>query len=223
VAGAEEGGEVMAGAAREAILDRLRTAQRTARLPAPAVPSRLRAWEAASRPRPIDECVERFRRELFALGVESHLEGTDEGVRAQVAGLVEGRRVLSWDPDRLPYGVGTILSGATLAKAPREEQAAAEIGVTGCEAAVAETGSVVVLSGPGRSRAVSLLPPVHLAVVRREQILFSMGEFFRTRAARLGDVSACTFITGPSRTADIELTLTLGVHGPGQVLVVIGP
>ena len=102
-------------------------------------------------------------------------------------------------------------------------QAAAEIGVTGCDAAIAETGSIVLLSGPGKSRSASLLPPVHLAVVRRNELRFSMGEFFKEFAGAMAAAACCTFVTGPSRTADIELTLTLGVHGPGKVIVVMGP
>jgi L-lactate dehydrogenase complex protein LldG len=70
---------------------------------------------------------------------------------------------------------------------------------------------------------VSLLPPAYLAVVRRGDLLFSMGEFFQSHAQALAGAANCTLVTGPSRTADIELTLTLGVHGPGRVTVVIGP
>jgi L-lactate dehydrogenase complex protein LldG len=95
--------------------------------------------------------------------------------------------------------------------------------VTGCDGAIAETGSLVLLSGEGKPRAASLLPPVHLAVVQRKDLRFGMGEFFTERAAEMAGAACCTFITGPSRTADIELTLTLGVHGPGEVIVVMGP
>jgi L-lactate dehydrogenase complex protein LldG len=97
------------------------------------------------------------------------------------------------------------------------------VGVTGCHAAIAETGSLVLLSGPGTSRTVSLLPPVHLAVVRPEDLCSTLAELFATRQGLLRDAASCTIVTGPSRTADIELTLTLGVHGPGVVVVVIGP
>jgi L-lactate dehydrogenase complex protein LldG len=203
---------------RAAILSRLTAAQRTARLPATRA-----APPITTAPHPADECLERFAAELAALGVECHIEGSPERVRERVAGLVAGKRVLAWDAGRLPYAVDSVLAGAARGGSPRDEQAAAEIGVTGCDGAIAETGSLVLLSGRGRSRAVSLLPPVHLAVVRRPDLYFSMGEFFARQDARIGEVAACTFVTGPSRTADIELTLTLGVHGPGQVVVVVGP
>jgi L-lactate dehydrogenase complex protein LldG len=131
--------------------------------------------------------------------------------------------VFSWDADRLPYEVGAVLNASVTGASPRELQASAEIGVTGCDAAIAETGSLVLLSGPGKPRAASLLPAVHLAIVRRADLRASMGEFFSERKASIADAACCSFITGPSRTADIELTLTVGVHGPGKVIVVIGP
>ena len=203
---------------RSAILARLAAAQRTARLP-PAPDAK----PFVSAPRSPAECRERFMQELAALGVDGHVEPTPEGVRERVRALVAGKKVLSWDADQLPYDLGPVLGGAVTGASPRDEQASAEIGVTGCHGAIAETGSLAVLSGRGRSRAVSLLPPVHLAVVRTEDLLFSMGEFFARHADRIGGEASCTFITGPSRTADIELTLTLGVHGPGKVIVVMGP
>jgi L-lactate dehydrogenase complex protein LldG len=202
--------------ARAEILERLRAARRTARLPEPAAAMPVPAA-------PAEDPLGRFRRELDGLGVQSHLEETPEGVRARVAGLVGARQVLAWDADQLPYDLGPLLPGASRGTSPRAEQAAAEVGVTGCEAAIAETGSLVMVSAPGRPRVASLLPPLHVAVVRRADLFATMGEFFAAQEARLAASAACTFITGPSRTADIELVLTLGVHGPGQVVVVIGP
>jgi L-lactate dehydrogenase complex protein LldG len=206
-------------AARERVLTRLRAAQRTARLS--STEARPRALEPA--PAAPEQCVDRLRQELTLLGVENHLEPSPAELCARVASLIAGRRVLSWDPEQLPYDVGPLLGSVAYGRSPREEQAAAELGVTGCDAAIAETGTLALFSGKGRSRAVSLLPPVHLALVRRADVCFSMGEFFRMHAERLAREASCTFITGPSRTADIELTLTLGVHGPGRVIVLIGP
>ena len=192
--------------ARATILARLRDAQRTARLPGER-PGTPRSLEFASRSP--EECLERFQKELTTLGVETYLEASAADVRNRVMTLVAGRRLLSWDPELLPYQLASLLTNFILGRNTREEQAAAEIGLTGCDAAIAETGSLVLLSGKGKSRAVSLLPTTHVAVVRRGDLYFSMGEFFRKSAEQLAESAGCTIITGPSRTADIELSLTL--------------
>ena len=202
--------------AREAILARVRAAQGTAWLPASPVPA------ATSAPAPAD-LLDRFRRELDALGVANHVEASEEDVRRRVASVVAGKRVLAWDAEHLPYGVASVLGDCAGSATPKDVQAETEIGVTGCHAALADTGSLVLLSGPGRSRAVSLLPPVHLAIVRRGDLRASLGDVLRESKDALAGAASCTVVTGPSRTADIELTLTLGVHGPGVVIVVVGP
>ena len=203
---------------RDIILERLRTARPTAQLP--------RADAPLPRPvsrRPIDECLQRFEEEARALGVEVWVEPSPEAVRTRVAALITGLRILSWDLNQLPYDVGAVMSGAIFGAAPRDQQAIADVGITGCDRAIAETGSLALITGPGRSRAVSLLPPLHVAVVSRLNFCYTMAEFFEDCGHQLATASSCTFITGPSRTADIELTLTLGIHGPGRVAIVIGP
>jgi L-lactate dehydrogenase complex protein LldG len=110
----------------------------------------------------------------------------------------------------------------------REEIVAAGVGITGADYAVAETGSVVVLPRKGLSRLVSLVPPVHIAVVRAQEIVESLDDIFLLRRLHYhrngGDMgSYLNFISGPSRTADIEQTLVVGVHGPKEVhLVLLG-
>ena len=204
--------------ARAAILGRLRQAQRTGRVPQAA-----RVEIPVAPALKADELLGRFLGEITALGVEPHVESSAGAVRARVTALVESRRVFAWDPPWLPYDVASVLADAVRGASPRDEQASADIGVTGCDAAIAETGSVVLLAGDGRPRAASLLPPVHLAIVRRGDLRFSMGEYFRERGPAIAAASSCMVVTGPSRTADIELTLTVGVHGPGKVIVVVGP
>jgi L-lactate dehydrogenase complex protein LldG len=105
---------------------------------------------------------------------------------------------------------------------PRE----ADISLTGCDALVAETGSIAVLSGPVESRLSTLVPPVHVVVGTEDQLVADMESAFEALADRLkpGDAAAClTFITGPSRTADIEKTLVTGVHGPKKLVFVFVP
>jgi L-lactate dehydrogenase complex protein LldG len=210
--------------AREAILNRVRAARRTGRVPGVHWEANTSADRSAKAlAERSDALLARFSRELAALGVDCHVEPTAEAVRARVERLTKGEAILSWDPDRLPYEIGSILPAAATGSAERSTQAAAAIGVTGCHAAIAETGSLVVFSGRGTPRTASLLPPEHICVVRGADLHGSMGEFFRVRAADIAAAACCTFITGPSRTADIELTLTLGVHGPGKVTVIVGP
>jgi L-lactate dehydrogenase complex protein LldG len=218
--------------ARTAILGRIERALRTARIPsvvehmdtggAQAFPPSLklrRTGQASG----TDQLLQRFLTEARALGVDAFVEPSPERVRERLAAIIAGLRVLSWNPDRLPYGAGAGVGAATLGSSPRAEQAAAEVGVTGCHGAIAETGSLALLSGPGCSRAVSLLPPVHVALVCPDDLFYGMGDFFAARAGRIDGAASCTFVTGPSRTADIELSLTIGVHGPGRVVIIVGP
>jgi len=215
--------------ARSRILARLRAAQRTGYVP--AVQAVRPAGDGASNVRTTDasgstatrHLLARFLDELTALGVEHHVEPDAEAVRARVRTIVGGDAVFRWHPASLPYGVGELFAAATDESSPREAQAAAACGITGCDAAIAETGSLALISGRGKPRAASLLPPTHVALVTPDQLRATMGEFFRERAAEIAAAANCTFVTGPSRTADIELTLTLGVHGPGRVVVIVGP
>lgn len=96
-----------------------------------------------------------------------------------------------------------------------------DVGITTAQAAIAETGTLVLEQGVERNRLISLLPPVHIAIVNYEDICATLGEAI-LRARPLCETSrAITFITGPSRTADIELTLTVGVHGPKELYVIV--
>lgn len=115
------------------------------------------------------------------------------------------------------------------ASADRTLTAAADVGVTMADWAVADSGTIVQIAAPGRPRIVSLLPPAHVALLPVERIVPTRAELFviLRRAAAGADAvppemawpSNIAFITGPSRTADIESDLSIGVHGPGYVHV----
>lgn len=86
---------------------------------------------------------------------------------------------------------------------------------------LADTGSVVLAASPEEPRARSLLPDVHVTLLREDRILPGLDELF---AALGGDLpSALAIVSGPSRSADIEQKLAVGVHGPGEVHVVLLP
>lgn len=98
--------------------------------------------------------------------------------------------------------------------------------ISGVDAAVAESGTIIVVSGPGRGRLASLLPPIHVALVPAGRIVGSLPEAWSLLETQFGHYVAQThanisLITGPSRTADIEQTLTLGVHGPKELHVIV--
>jgi L-lactate utilization protein LutC len=95
----------------------------------------------------------------------------------------------------------------------------AEVTVEEVEAAIAETGTIVCLSSSGKALQAGLLPWHYVAIVSTERIFTDLDAFF---ARMRGPVSTnITFITGPSRTGDVELTLSVGVHGPGRLDVII--
>jgi len=103
----------------------------------------------------------------------------------------------------------------------------ADIGITEVDYTIADTGTLVLLTDKNQPRSVSLLPPIHVAIVRPANLVRNIKDLFiilKSRLQNSEDITSCmTFITGPSRTADIELSLTLGVHGPKELYVVILP
>lgn len=183
--------------------------------------------------------IERFRRELERVNgrveLASSLDGARDVLRAELArGAPAGRaRVVSWARreleewhiDDLLQEVGCTCfrpDDADAADAFRAAASQAEVGITGVDFALASTGTLVLGAAPGRPRSASLLPALHLALVRERQVVDRMGTAL---AAYVGSksppASALHFITGPSRTSDIENDLTIGVHGPRAVTVIL--
>jgi L-lactate utilization protein LutC len=96
------------------------------------------------------------------------------------------------------------------------------VGVTGAFLGIAETGTLMLLSGPQTPATVSLLPETHIAVLEAGRIVATMEQAWdRLRVERGGLPRAVNFVSGPSRTADIEQTVTLGAHGPYRVLIIV--
>ena len=97
----------------------------------------------------------------------------------------------------------------------------AEISITGCDALVSRTGSVIITSQANKSRTASVFPPAHAVVAYRNQLFYDLKNYFATLP--IAEVSSLpsmiSIISGPSRTADIEKTLVLGAHGPKEIFV----
>lgn len=160
--------------------------------------------------------------------------GVVEGAAGE-SGSSGALEILAWDDsDLLLKGLGAALQAAgivrldtglptdpTRRRVRLAELGRAVVGLTGALAGLADTGTLALLSGPTRPRFASLLPPVHLALLSKTEIHPTLAAFFAARPAAVLEASNLVFITGPSRTADIEQTLTLGVHGPREVHVVL--
>lgn len=112
-------------------------------------------------------------------------------------------------------------SGFTDRAAWRETCTSADIGISTVDYALAQTGTFVMLASPENPRLVSLLPPVHIAVIPRSRIVANLDTLLGVLPLPAQQASSMVLITGPSRTADIEQILVRGVHGPGEVYAVI--
>jgi L-lactate dehydrogenase complex protein LldF len=162
--------------------------------------------------------AERFADELSALGGEFRLCQRSE-VGDVLLNFLHKRaigRIQAWEPHHLPDHVLEDLEAAGI-EIQYSADPSVRVGLTGALAAAAETGTLVLPGGPGRSPMASLLPEIHLALLPYESIRLSLAEVLNLE--ELKTVSSSALISGPSRTADIEMTLTIGVHGPGEVYV----
>jgi L-lactate dehydrogenase complex protein LldG len=226
---------------RSDLLTRVRESLRSALLPSASatIPPRQAAPESTP-----EQLVEHFTRELDALGVKVYSPPRSAEAKDTVVELIRGNaptragnsiEILAWEDSEMPLeGLGGALLAAGIVRldasvpadpGSRRDHLAklgrADVGLTGSLAGLADTGTLVLLSGPARPRLASLLPPVHIALISKRALYPTMAAFFSAHPKVASEGSNLVFITGPSRTADIEQTLTLGVHGPRQVHVVL--
>jgi L-lactate dehydrogenase complex protein LldG len=143
----------------------------------------------------------------------------------QLLALLKERRVSriqTWEEAALPTGVLDAIQagGIDIYHTPDPN---IRTGLTGAQAGIAETGTLVIPSGIGRPLTTSLLPEIHIVLLKYSDIIASLPQALEDERlqnlvnAHLG--SSFVLISGPSRTADIEMTLTIGVHGPGELHV----
>jgi len=207
---------------RSAILGRLRAARR----PFAEVPP-----VAERRPVvPLDETspvelMAHFVSAAVKLGCTVHVFDDDADALAHLLALLEPESaVLAWDPAYIPLPG---LSDKLMEKGIRVVRGDPEvrIGITGVDAGLAGTGSLVLCSGVGKPRLASLLPPLHVAVVTADQLYPGLEAWLAAISAggpdRPGTTSSISVISGPSRTGDIGNISVRGVHGPGEVHVLL--
>jgi L-lactate dehydrogenase complex protein LldG len=223
---------------RENILNKLRAA----RQPFPDAPPRPRQYTPVTR---LDDSspgalIERFAEEMRLLQGEAFVCQGDEAACDQVMRLLQAHQtthLLAWDFQHIPIpGLQNAIRdlGITITQPDIHDEfhfetlaaiEPAEVGLTGADYGIAATGTLVVSTGPGKGRIPTVLPPAHIAVISADQLLPRLEDWIaiqrRADLAIFQERANVCLITGPSRTGDIEKKLVLGMHGPGQVQVVI--
>jgi len=177
--------------------------------------------------------------EVAQVGGIVHRAGSEDAARDELRSLIEQHHVRSaicWQHPLLEelriaellasLGVESLTERVLRDLPPEQRRAkmlAADLGITSTTLAIAETGTLAVASAPGQERVASLLPPVHVALVRRDQIVPDLFDLFERIDQWTGEAlpTNITLITGPSKTGDLELKLTTGVHGPGEWHVIL--
>lgn len=183
---------------------------------------------------PIEDPPARFIEEIEALGGHGTRVGSVEQAREHVVALAKEKNaklLVRWDVEELDrLGADDPLREAGVEVVswrepdnPRGVVARADVGLTTAAWAIAETGSLVLEGGPGMGRSVTLLPPTYVAILPVERVLRTVPEAVERYAARgsAGLPANVCFHTGPSRSGDIEMSLVVGMHGPGDVHVVL--
>ncbi|MGE5124606.1 MAG: LutB/LldF family L-lactate oxidation iron-sulfur protein [Acidobacteriaceae bacterium] len=197
-------------------------AQTIARAPAPTtnpVP------EVKVQPQVQGSLVEQFAAELEGLGGKFVICAPNEAVE-KIEGILQEQgqpEILAWDSEQLPAGLLQRLSTMGIqvhypGLETLQECSRMRVGITGAAAAIAETGSLLLLGGHGKPLTASLLPEIHIAMVWEKDIYAHLDQVLSREYVE--STPAAVIITGPSRTADIEMALTIGVHGPGKLYVV---
>ena len=149
-----------------------------------------------------------------ATEIPSVLAGLLESLGARSIALSDAVQKESWVTGLLPESIGP--------EAGRADLFAADAGITHAQAGIAETGTLLLASDVERHRLTSLVPEVHIAILDEAAIAPTLDDALGVFAQRQSGPPRCvTLITGPSRTADIELELVIGVHGPRALHVLL--
>lgn len=142
----------------------------------------------------------------------------------EILGRINARRIATTDSPLVRRVMERVKPDAeVLVNASKSELFDCDAGITSAQWAIAETGTLVLEADEEHHRLASLVPPVHIALVEANKVRQTLGEVLQLLSEKGRDhlSRTITFITGPSRTSDIELTLAIGVHGPGELFVII--
>jgi L-lactate dehydrogenase complex protein LldG len=208
---------------RDTILNKLRAAQTAQHTPEPITSYLPMVPLADTSTSGLRAC---FISQAERSGSQVYQATSEEEAVSSILGLIGSDPcVLGWPFDRIGLpGLADALKVHSIAIA-KPNDASMRVGITGVDAALAATGSLVLATGQGQHRVTSLLPPVHIAVVRASQIIPDLESWVAAQRAQSIDAfrrtSSVIVISGPSRTADIAMQLSMGMHGPEQVHIIL--
>jgi len=173
----------------------------------------------------IEARIRSFCERIEALAGKTYRAASADDAREYVSSVLAGRSaVASNAPILRECGVTSlpgVQAGITNSDALRAVCSTAVCGISGADYGLADTGTLVMLSSRQEARLISLLPPAYIALVARERLLTGLDELLTILPRPAEQTSSMVLITGPSRTADIEQILVRGVHGPGEIHVVV--
>lgn len=207
--------------ARENILARIRKAQARHAAPTADLQQHLAQHPRGPMPPPPDDLIATFKSRALKLSSDVVQTEHRRDIPALLANYLREKslplQAVCWSSlENLPW------QDAGIAMQARPARADDLVGVTGAFCAIAETGTLMMLSGAATPATTSLLPETHVAIVETRRIVASMEEAWDSMRKEVAQVPrTVNFISGPSRTADIEQTLTLGAHGPYRVLLIL--
>jgi L-lactate dehydrogenase complex protein LldG len=221
---------------REDILGRIREALRVPAprlhaghgpVPAPLVPVQPRAWLPAV-PLDAEGQLALFRKNCLQLKTDLQLVSGVEAATKIIVNLCNEHQWTMAAAHHHPL-LDQIVPALRLEMQYTEERPDSKslekcsVGITACDALIGQTGSILLTSRSAGGRALSVLPPHHLVIARADQLVPDLPAAFELLSARYGEnyPSFITFITGPSRTGDIERILVLGAHGPKNLTVIL--
>lgn len=209
-------------ATRDEILSGIRASlgRKEGQMPPPVPPVRIRVPDVS-----LEKRIESFRASLEKLNGKVHRADSKDEARAYVERVLERRSAVASNAPFLKEcgidGLANVRAGGSDRVALREMCATLDAGITSADFALADTGSLVMISSNEEARLISLLPLLHIAIVPLDRLITGLDELFTRLPVPSERSSSMVFITGPSRTADIEQILVRGVHGPGEIHVVL--
>lgn len=213
---------------REEILARLRAAPKPYPDIAPVPPLEERLHVVSISDTSPSALLTRFTEEAQKLHAKVYAAPDEANAIQHLLGVIQDdKQVIAWDLAHIPLkGLGKALEQAGITIAPSRSDHV-RVGITGANAALAGTGSLVMVTGEGRLRSASLLPFCHIAVITLSQLVPDLESWMALQRQQkltvFRQASNITLISGTSRTADIAMQMILGVHGPGQVHIIILP